>query len=108
MAQSARVRTTSKTVATKPGCAPLKSAYDRAIKARPKTWEEVETDFLRAMEKFDANIAAGFADMGDLQNGKGDFFNDLLALILENCAGVTLFSRGGVPGLHRDLPDGRQ
>jgi len=51
------------------------------------------------MEAFDANIATGVADMGDLQNGKGDFFNDLLALLLENCADVTLFSRGGVPGL---------
>ena len=51
------------------------------------------------MEAFDANLASGVADMGDLQNGKGDFFNDLLALLLENCAGVTLYSRGGVPGL---------
>lgn len=24
---------------------------------------------------------------GDLQNGKGDFFSDLLALLLENCSG---------------------
>jgi hypothetical protein len=43
--------------------------------------------------------AGGIADMGDLQNGKGDFFNDLLALLLENCAGVQLYSRGKVPGL---------
>ena len=86
-------------VATKPGCAPLKSAYEQAVHAGPKTWGEVETAFLEAMESFDQNIATGVADMGDLQNGKGDFFNDLLALILENCAAVTLFSRGGVPGL---------
>lgn len=66
---------------------------------RPKTWNQIEGDFLRAMEEFDANIVSGIADMGDLQNGKGDFFNDLLALLLENCAGVTLYSRGGVPGL---------
>jgi hypothetical protein len=99
MAPSAKPRTTSKTVATKPGCAPLKAAYEQALKSTPKTWEEVEGSFLRGMEEFDANIAAGVADMGDLQNGKGDFFNDLLALLLENCAGVTLYSRGGVPGL---------
>lgn len=92
-------RTTSKTVATKPGCAPLRMAYQRAVAIGPNTWNQVEADFLRAMEEFDANIAAGIADMGDLQNGKGDFFNDLLALLLENCAGVTLYSRGGVPGL---------
>jgi hypothetical protein len=51
------------------------------------------------MEGFDQNIASGVADMGDLQNGKGDFFNDLLALLLENCAGVTFPSRPPVPGL---------
>jgi len=99
MAALAKPRTTSKTVATKPGCIPLKLAYDRAVSSRPKTWNQIEGDFLRAMEEFDANIVSGVADMGDLQNGKGDFFNDLLALLLENCAGVTLYSRGGVPGL---------
>ncbi len=99
MATSVRERTTSKTVATKVGCVPLKEAYDRAVHNKAKTWNEVEGDFLRAMEGFDANIASGVADMGDLQNGKGDFFNDLLALLLENCADVGLYSRGGVPGL---------
>jgi hypothetical protein len=96
---SAKQRSISTLVATKPGCAPLKAAYARAVTRRPKAWQEVEDDFLRAMEQFDANVVAGIADMGDLQNGKGDFFNDLLALLLENCGGVTLFSRGGVPGL---------
>lgn len=94
-----RARTTSRLVATKPGCVPLKIAYDRAATLQPKAWAAVEDLFLRGMEAFDANIASGLADMGDLQNGKGDFFNDLLALILENCAGVQLYSRGGVPGL---------
>ncbi len=94
-----KVRTTSRTVASKPGCAPLKAMYERAVSLKPKTWNEIEDDFLRAMEGFDANIASGAADIGDLQNGKGDFFNDLLALLLENCAGVTLYSRGSVPGL---------
>ncbi|MFN8624583.1 MAG: hypothetical protein U0587_01145 [Candidatus Binatia bacterium] len=94
-----RPRTTSKTVAAKTGCAPLKEMYERAVSSKPQTWKEVETDFLLAMERFDANVANGVADIGDLQNGKGDFFNDLLALLLENCAGVTLYSRGGVPGL---------
>lgn len=72
--------------------------YQAAVAAHPRTWNEVDGDFVRAMEAFDANVASGMADIGDLQNGKGDFFNDLLALLLENCAGVTLFSRGGVPG----------
>jgi hypothetical protein len=99
MATPVKLRTTSKTVATKPGCAPLKSAYENAVRLGARIWDEVEDDFLRAMETFDSNIATGLADMADLQNGKGDFFNDLLALLLENCAGVSLYSRGGVPGL---------
>ena len=99
MAGSAKPRSISKVVATKPGCAPLKLAYERAVALKPKTWEEVEEGFLRAMEGFDQNVATGLADLDDLQNGKGDFFNDLLALLLENCAGVQLFSRAAVAGL---------
>lgn len=99
MAGSAKPRITSTVVATKPGCAPLRAAYEQAVSQRPKAWTQVQDTFLRAMEGFDQNVATGVADMGDLQNGKGDFFNDLLALLLENCAGVQLYSRAGVPGL---------
>ena len=99
MAPATKIRILSNIVATSPGCAPLKAAYQAAAGMKPKSWEQVEDGFLRAMEAFDANVAGGAANMGDLQNGKGDFFNDLLALLLENCAGVTLYSRGGVPGL---------
>lgn len=94
-----RPRTISRIVATSPGCKPLKEAYSNAELLHPKSWSDVQELFLRGMEGFDANISSGVANMGDLQNGKGDFFNDLLALILENCAGVQLYSRGGVPGL---------
>jgi hypothetical protein len=96
---SATPRSKSQLVATKPGCVPLKGAYERAEALKPKTWAEIEDAFLRGMEGFDQNVVSGVADMGDLQNGKGDFFNDLLALILENCAQVELYTRGGVPGL---------
>lgn len=99
MTSQARLRSTSPQVANSLGCVPLKDAYDRAAALNPKTWGEVEELFLRGMEGFDYNVAAGIATMGDLQNGKGDFFNDLLALLLENCAGVKLYSRGKVPGL---------
>jgi hypothetical protein len=97
-AQAAK-RNKSRLVATSLGCTPLKIAYSRAENLRPKTWGDVEDLFLRGLEGFDENIVSGTATMGDLQNGKGDFFNDLLALILENCAGVELYSRGAVPGL---------
>lgn len=98
-APAGKARSTSKVVATKPGCAPLKKAYERAVALKPKNWSDVEEAFLLGMDGFDRNVAAGIADMGDLQNGKGDFFNDLLALILENCAGIRLYSRGEVRGL---------
>lgn len=73
--------------------------YAAAVAMKPKSWTQVEADFLVGMEGFDANVASGFATQGDWQNGKGDFFNDLLALLLEGCADVTLYSRGRVPGL---------
>lgn len=95
---SSKPRSTSQLVATKPACAPLLAMYRTAEASRPKTWTEVEDAFVRAMEAFDANVANGVADIGELQNGKGDFLNDLLALLLEGCAGVQLYSRGGVPG----------
>ncbi len=95
----AKLRKTSIVVANKPGCIPLKEMYALAVASKPRTWTGVADGFVRAMEGFDRNIVTGIADIGDLQNGKGDFFNDLLALLLENCAGVDLFSRGGVPGL---------
>jgi hypothetical protein len=97
--QSSKPRSISQLVATKPACAPLRVMYEAAEARRAQTWTQVEDAFVEAMEGFDANVAAGIADIGDLQNGKGDFLNDLLALLLEGCGGVELFSRGGVPGL---------
>ena len=51
------------------------------------------------MWEFDKRFAKGEANQGDNQNGKGDFFTDLIALLLENCSGKSLYGRGGVPGL---------
>jgi len=95
---TAKVRTTSKRVRTSDGCAPLREMYARAVDAKPTSWGDVEEPYLRALEQFDDLLVAGTADMGDLQNGKGDFFNDILALIVENCADVQIYSRRGVPG----------
>src|SRR3989304_9784614 len=95
---SSKLGSTSQLVATEPACAPPRAMYRTAEASRPKTWTEVEGAFVRAMEAFDANVANGVADIGELQNGKGDFLNDLLALLLEGCAGGQLSSRGGVPG----------
>ena len=59
----------------------------------------MEADFLRAMWEFDRNFTVGLATQGDNQNGKGDFFTDLIALLLESSTGRPLYGRGAVPGL---------
>lgn len=93
-------RRTSPRLATSPGCKPLFDMY-QAVEGKPtiKSWTQVEERFLLAMEGFDTNVADGTADQGDWQNGKGDFFNDLISLLLERASGVALWSRKGVPGL---------
>lgn len=89
----------SKTLSSNPACAPLRDMLTAAHQQSPKSWLNVEEAFLRAMEKFDDFVANGTADDGARRNGKGEFFNDLLAMVLENCSGVQLVSRPGVPGL---------
>jgi len=92
-------RKTSPRVAGSPGCLPLYDMYRWAVDAKPSRWTQVESRFLEAMWGFDQNFAAGLANQGDNQNGKGDFFTDLIALLLENCSGKELHGRGAVPGL---------
>lgn len=92
-------RKTSPRVAESPGCRPLFTMYKWAVGTKPSRWTKVEEQFLSAMWNFDQGFAVGLADQGDNQNGKGDFFNDLMALLLENCSGKELHGRGAVPGL---------
>lgn len=104
-----RPRKTSDVVARSAACRPLRELYAWAKAERVTSWEQVEQRFLAAMSDFDSALAATASApeseaaqsvAADLQNGKGDFFNDLLALLLENCSGVeTLYARGNVPGL---------
>ncbi|HEX5760256.1 MAG TPA: hypothetical protein VF121_13785 [Thermoanaerobaculia bacterium] len=93
------VRKTSPRVADSPGCLPLLAMYKQAVLEQPSRWTRVEEPFLRAMWDFDQNFALGIANQGDNQNGKGDFFTDLIGLLLENCSGKELHGRGAVPGL---------
>lgn len=93
------VRKTSPRVAKSPGCRPLFDMYQWAVGSEPSRWSQVEKHFLSAMWDFDRNFATGLADQGDNQNGKGDFFTDLIALLLENCSGKRLHGRGSIPGL---------
>jgi hypothetical protein len=84
-----------------PACEPFRdhlAAAKQQVPA-PTAWSAVEPGFILALEVFDDIVSAGNAGEGARQNGKGDYFNDLVALILENCSGVTLNKRSGVPGL---------
>jgi len=91
-------------------CEPFRQVFLDAQEGNAKSWNEVEESFVGAMSAFDASIAASVGEnmtdeektqlSADLQNGKGDFFNDLLALLLQNCAGIDILStRRKVPGL---------
>ncbi len=91
-------------------CRAFVPLFRDARAGRYGSWEQVEDGFLRAMEVFDTSIASTAGQdlpdevkselSADLQNGKGDFFNDLLAELLTNCSGIpALSTRSAVPGL---------
>lgn len=95
-----------------PYCAPLRSMYDRVITSSATSWNQVEQDFLGAMSAFDAGLPPTFDGTDEtkrqqskelsaaIQNGKGDWFNNLIAYLLEQCSGIeTLYVRRRVPGL---------
>lgn len=88
-----------KTETTKPARRPLMTALEDARRQRSRTFAAVEESYLAAMQEFDHLVAEDVADQGDRQNGKGDFFNDLIAILLENCSGKRLHTRPGIPGL---------
>lgn len=103
-------RKLSDVVASSPRCRPQRELYEQALASGAASWNQVEDGFLDAMSKFDGDLAQTAdreltdaertALSADIQNGKGDFFNDLLALLLENCSGVgRLYTRNRVPGL---------
>lgn len=90
-----------KALATGPACQPFRDhlAIERAKSPRPRSWAQVESGFLQAMADFDVEVMAGKASEGERQNGKGDYFNDLLAIVLESASGKTLSTRRLVKGL---------
>ncbi len=92
-------RKTSPRVATSPGCAPLHELYLWAEEQKVSRWTDLQERFLEAMWDFDHNVTTGAATQADVQNGKGDFFTDLIALVLENASGKSLYGRGAIPGL---------
>lgn len=86
--------------------------YEEVEASAATSWNQVEQRFLEAMSEFDSSLPVMFAGTEDerkqqsralsgaLQNGKGDWFNNLLAVLLERCSEVeTLYLRRQVPGL---------
>ncbi|HEX7096454.1 MAG TPA: hypothetical protein VF183_11265 [Acidimicrobiales bacterium] len=71
-----------------PRCEVFRTVYREAEAGAYTSWNQVEDSFLASMSSFDTSIGLTVgADMtddekselsADLQNGKGDFFNDLL------------------------------
>lgn len=97
---------------TNPYCEPLRAMYRQLERSGATSWNQVEPDFLDAMSAFDAGLPATFEGHEDdkqrqskelsaaIQNGKGDWFNNVLACLLEACAGIDrLYVRRRVPGL---------
>jgi hypothetical protein len=86
--------------------------YDRLTVTRGTSWNQVESDFLAAMSLFDSGLPAVLEGSEEdkrrqskelsaaIQNGKGDWFNNVLADLLETCSGIErLYVRRRVPGL---------
>lgn len=93
------VKTTGRSVSQNPGRAPFVQALTRISATRAARFQTIEPLFLRTMQDFDKLVAAGKTTQGDRQNGKGDFLNDVLALLLERCSAQKLHTRRGIPGL---------
>ncbi|HVF76080.1 MAG TPA: hypothetical protein VM938_13650 [Acidimicrobiales bacterium] len=84
--------------------------YERLVASPAASWNQVEEAFLKAMSDFDSGLPTAFSDDGSggqssllsaaLQNGKGDWFNNVIASVLEKCSGIeTLYVRRRVLGL---------
>ena len=86
--------------------------YDGLASARATSWNQVEEEFLTAMSLFDSGLPAVLDGTDEdknrqskelsaaIQNGKGDWFNNVLADLLETCSGIErLYTRRRVPGL---------
>lgn len=84
--------------------------YGRVVDGSATTWNQIEADFLQTMSAFDSGIPQDPSQFADptgttqlsaaLQNGKGDWFNDLVAELLRKCSGIDEFYvRRGVHGL---------
>lgn len=77
----------------------LEDALAALLLMETGSFAQVEHLLRDAMWDFDLAVAGGIADQGDIQNGKGDFFNDFLGELLRFCSGKEVHTRPNVPGL---------
>ena len=74
-------------------------ALNEAIAAEGvEQFADIQERFLEAMGAFDELQAAGELTSGNYQN-KGLFFNDVIARLIERCAGLGVARRGKRPGI---------
>jgi hypothetical protein len=78
---------------------PLADALAQLVAAQTGSFATAEPLFLSAMWQFDDFVSQGVANQGDIQNGKGDFFNDFLSELLQRCSGKDVSTRPNVAGL---------
>jgi hypothetical protein len=78
---------------------PLTEALGLLAALRTGSFAQTERIFLDAMWSFDGYVASGIANQGDIQNGKGDFFNDFLSGLLRVCSGKDTHTRPDIAGL---------
>ncbi len=76
----------------------FRSLLDRVEAERIQTFADIEADFLHAMSAFDRRVVLGEISSGENQN-KGLFFNELIARLVERCAGFGVAQRGRRPGI---------
>lgn len=62
------------------------------------SFAHAEQIFLEAMWAFDQMVVSGVANQGDIQNGKGDFFNDFVSRLLTKGSGKSVHTRPNVKG----------
>jgi hypothetical protein len=79
----------------------LRKECERVAASRAQTFTAVQPGFLKAMTAFDRLVADGKVTPAEVR-AKGDFFNDVLELILARRSKVTLATRGSVQGLLLD------
>lgn len=77
---------------------PFRSLLERVEADRIGSFADIEQDFVRAMSEFDRVMNAGELTSGQNQN-KGLFFNELIARLVERCAGFGVAQRGKRPGI---------